>query len=189
MPKIQNLKSMTGTKIIESKLSNMAKKQLLIFLKEEKDEHVLKSFILDGKIISGLDEQVKEIIDDRFLASEAGGRIAALRKSFMSMSSLGIAWPIYRKIRSVFDVCTKKCGKYELNTVRRQYCMTTCNLAKYKQYLVHVSNINCSEQKNPIKCKDKKQKNILKYKVKISKLEKIINKQEIAAKKRGTTPN
>jgi len=35
MTKKQDLKFLAGTQIIESRLSNMAKKQLLIFIKEE----------------------------------------------------------------------------------------------------------------------------------------------------------
>jgi len=89
MTKKQDLKFLAGTQIIESKLSNMAKKQLLIFIKEEKDEHVLKSFILDSKIIScNLDEHSRDIIDDRFLASEAGGRVAQTRKTGFSIAGL-----------------------------------------------------------------------------------------------------
>jgi len=47
----------------------------------------------------------------------------------------GIPYVIYRKIRSLSDVCTKKCGTYELNTARRQHCMIKCKITKIQAEL------------------------------------------------------
>ena len=65
---------------------------------------------------------------------EAGGRVAKLRKTTSSLAAAGgyanPAWLAYRAVRGAYDICTKKCGKYELNTTRRQHCMAQCKAKK-----------------------------------------------------------
>lgn len=60
----------------------------------------------------------------------AGGAVAT-GVGGVGGAALGVGlWALYRKIRSAYDVCTKKCGTYEMNTVRRQYCMAKCKVKK-----------------------------------------------------------
>lgn len=170
-----NLKLLAGCIIVESNLSKHAKMQLLNFIKNEATIPQVKAFILDGSIVH-LDEHAIEIVNDRFAVSEAGGKVAQIRKTYNSaalptgalgltisktaqgaaaggavggakgavlgaalgagVGASGIAlWALYRKIRSKFDECTKKCGTYELNTARRQFCMARCKVAKLEQQL------------------------------------------------------
>ena len=122
--------------IVESDMSKSSKIHLLNFIKEDETDAQIKALLMDGKIVK-LDEQAEEIVNDRFEISEAGGRVAKLRKSVMSVvavtSLYGIPYLIYRTIRSSFDHCTERCGTYELNTSRRQHCMLKCKVDKYEK--------------------------------------------------------
>ena len=133
----KQLRVIAANIVVESQLSKAAKLQMLNFIKEDASDVQIKALLLDGKIVQ-LDEQAEEIVNERFAISEAGGRVAKLRKSYSSqvgMSQGSVIWAAYRKIRSLSDQCTKKCGTYELNTSRRQHCMIKCKLAKYEAQL------------------------------------------------------
>jgi len=132
------LKILAGEIVVRSKLTKPAKLQLLNYLQKEATEAQVKAFLLDGEIVS-LDEHAEEIVNERFEVSEAGGRIAKLRKTYMSVAASGGGmsplWILYRKIRSMYDSCTRRCGKYELNTTRRQHCMIKCKVQKIENQL------------------------------------------------------
>lgn len=132
----KELQILSMATVSESDKSKLAKLQLLNFIMEA-SEHQLMAFMLDGKIIK-TDELTEQVIEDRFRISEAGGRVAKLRKSYSSLTGVGfpVMWALYRKIRSIYDVCTKRCGKYEVNTSRRQHCMIKCRVEKYQAQLV-----------------------------------------------------
>jgi len=137
------LKILAGEIVVKSKLTKPAKLQLLNYLQKEATESQVKAFLLDGEIVN-LDNQAEEIVNERFAISEAGGRVAKLRKTAMSMgAAVGYGapiWALYRKIRSVYDNCTRRCGTYELNTSRRQHCMIKCKLEKYEARLKAAEN-------------------------------------------------
>jgi len=129
------LQIMAGVLVVESKLTYPAKKQLFTFIKTEATESQLKAFLLDGKVVI-VDEQSEQIINDRFMVSEAGGRVAKVRKSAMSLQVAGTpVWALYRLIRATMDICTKRCGTYEANTSRRQHCMIKCKIDGLKKQL------------------------------------------------------
>jgi len=126
----KELKLMAAYMVKESALTKGAKLQLLKFIQNEASDIQIKGLLLDGEILGDLDEQATEILEQRFSVSEAGGRIATMRKSYMTRVGAGggLIWLAYRKIRSAFDACTKQCGKFELNTARRQLCMAKCKV-------------------------------------------------------------
>ena len=156
----KQLRLTAGIVVIESKLSKGAKLQLLAFIQHEATDIQIKALLLDGKILTKIDEQTKAIINDRFEVSEAGGRVAKLRKTTMSrigtgsvggapaMAVAGILFGSYRKIRSAFDGCTKKCGTFELNTARRQHCMIKCKVAKLQGELAAATKAKNQNQIN-----------------------------------------
>jgi hypothetical protein len=121
--------------IVSSKLTKSSKLQLLNFIKEDASDAQVKALLMDGEIVN-LDEQGEQIVNDRFEVSEAGGRVAKLRKTYMSQAGSGGGlnplWLAYRKIRSIRDECTRRCGKYELNTSRRQHCLIKCKVDRAK---------------------------------------------------------
>jgi hypothetical protein len=124
--------------VVSSKLPTNVKRQFVNFIKEAPSDAQVKALLMDGEIVK-LDEEAEEIVNQRWEVSEAGGRVAKLRKSAMSQwgsgGGLNVFWLAYRKIRSLYDVCTKKCGKYEINTSRRQHCMIKCKEAKARAEL------------------------------------------------------
>ncbi len=165
------LRVFTGAIVIESKLSKSAKLQLLNFIQKEASDVQIKSLLMDGEI-TGLDEQAKEIVNARFELSEAGGKVAQMRKSVASVgaSPVGRAavagahlvggnpaiaakaavgasfWMVYRMIRGKYDKCTKQCGTYKMNLPKRQFCMAKCKVVKVQ-----------AELKAAIKSKNKEQ--------------------------------
>ena len=149
--------------VSESKSSKLAKLQLLNFVMEA-SEHQLMAFILDGQIIK-TDEIDNQIIEDRFKVYEAGGRIAKLRKTASSDTGQGslVGWVVYRKIRSMFDTCTKRCGTYENNTTRRQHCMIKCKVGRYH------AEYNAAKQANNRTEMDKAKARLLKAQATLNK--------------------
>lgn len=69
--------------------------------------------------------------------------------------------------------CTKKCGTYELNTVRRQTCLVKCNITHQKELLAALKKSKADPGK------------IKKVEAKIAKLEKTLAAYTAHAKKRG----
>lgn len=61
----QDLQIFLGWTITESKMSGPAKLQMLEFIQHEADLHQLMAVAMDGKIVK-LDEQAKQIVEDRF---------------------------------------------------------------------------------------------------------------------------
>jgi hypothetical protein len=169
---MDDLKLLAGFMVYESKISKAAKLQLLNFISEASEPQV-KSFILDGKITS-LDRQAEKVVNERFIVSEAGGRVAKLRKTYMGMvgASFTPLWAAYRKIRSLYDVCTKKCGTFEYNTSRRQHCMIKCKVAKYQGNLAAAKKLD-------------KKDDITKWTAKLAKAEAELHKSIQSFSKRG----
>jgi len=75
----KQLRIITGRIVIETKLSKLAKLQLLNFIKEEATDSQVKALLMDGKIVK-LDEQSENIVNDRFPLSEIGVKVAQARK-------------------------------------------------------------------------------------------------------------
>lgn len=148
-----NLKIFCGKIVTETKLSKEAKLQLLTFIQHEATKHQLMAFMLDGKITK-LDEHAEKIVEDRFNASSKLQEIRPLVKTYASVvggvGSYGIPWLIYRKIRSKTDMCTKKCGTYQLNSIRRQYCMAKCQAVKL-QIMIKASKVSAEKSKLQVK--------------------------------------
>lgn len=173
--------------VADSKLSKLAKLQMLNFIKEA-SEVQLKALVLDGKIVT-IDEQSEKIINDRFnnlLEVQAG----AIARSFLTLWGFRISpllFAAYRKIRSNFDVCTKKCGTYELNTKRRQYCMAKCKLEKAMKTIPIITKSipNCASAKNPEMCKQKASEKLVKTKKRIITLQNLIKRYEKEAKEKN----
>ena len=61
----KELQIFVGHTVVESKMSKASKIQLLNFIQHEATKHQLMSLIMDGKIVK-LDEQAKQIVEDRF---------------------------------------------------------------------------------------------------------------------------
>ena len=110
----KELKISAAQFIVESELTKPAKLQMINFIQHEADDHQLMSLMLDGKIVQ-LDEQAKEIVEDRFSVNEA------LTGREISFSLVGI--------NRVFGECAKKCGRITLSKEKR-LCKQRCNNAR-----------------------------------------------------------
>jgi hypothetical protein len=132
----KDLQLFAGAVVTESKLPKQSKLQMLEWIKNEASKVDLMGFLMDGRI-RRIDEDSKQVVIDRFKISEAGGKVAQLRKTAMTRWGAGaiVPWALYRAIRSQFDKCTRKCGTLELNTARRQHCMWQCKVDKLKKEL------------------------------------------------------
>lgn len=92
----------------------------------------------------------KELVNFLKLNEELLHEIRPKTKTLMSLAGGPISGPtglLYRKIRSMFDVCTKKCGTYEINSIRRQVCMVRCNIASTQAQLNSLKKVPGSEGK------------------------------------------
>lgn len=81
---------------------------------------------------------------------------------------------IYRIARAKYDKCTKHCGVFNINTFRRQMCMTKCKLDNLKnEILPNLKRIksSCNKSKNPEKCNRKADEEIRKIEKRIVKSE------------------
>jgi len=96
-------------------------------------------------------------------------------KTAMSLSTGGsLGWAIYRKIRAKHDICTKKCGTYELNTVRRQVCMLRCNINETQMMI------------NALKGRHGEESRMHKLQARVEKMKNDLREYEARAKARGT---
>jgi len=171
----KELQLIAASVVSESELSKGAKLQLIKFIQYEATDVQVKAILLDGKILTNIDEQTAEIINDRFAVSEAGGRVAKLRKTSMGMLGVNagsVLWLAYRKIRSMKDACTKKCGTYEYNTSRRQHCIIQCRVAEAKAKLAAAQ-------------KAKNDSEVKKMKAKLAKANETLRKSTASFKSRG----
>lgn len=130
------LKYLSGSIVYESKrLTPGSKIQLLNFIKEA-DEHQLMSFLLDHKLDKIADPLAAKILEKRFensMYADYLHEIMPKLKTYASQAGMGAylaPWLVYRKVRSMYDECTKKCGTYEINSIRRQVCMVKCNIRR-----------------------------------------------------------
>lgn len=171
----KQLRLIAGQIVVESKLSSPAKMQLINFIKEQATDTQVKALLLDGKVVK-LDEEAEQIVNERFEVSEAGGRVAKLRKSHMSQVGAGGGlnpfWVAYRAVRSRFSQCNKKCGTYELNTSRRQHCVVMCKVQKAQGELAAAQ-------------KSKDNAKIAKAKHGLAKAQALANKSKASFTKRG----
>ena len=178
--------------VSESHKSKLAKLQLLNFIMEA-SEHQLMAFILDDQIIS-IDELGEQIVEARFKASNIMQEIRPKTKTYFSTTGMlgltgvdgAIIWAAYRKIRSSYDVCTRQCGKFELNTVRRQYCMAKCKVVKIQGKLGVLKSSVLAKGKNPEKFRASKTKEIAKAQKNLLKAMNNVKKYEAHASKRST---
>lgn len=175
----KELQIITGLIVTESKIDKEGKLQILDWLQNEASKVDIMGFLMDGRI-KHFDESVEQIVIDRFAVHEAGGRIAKLRKTAMSVAGgttyLGVPYLLYRTIRANFDKCTKKCGTYEFNTTRRQHCMIKCKVGKLSAELSAAQ-----KTKDPAKIKSAQ--------AKLVKAKAAMVKSVASFKKRGTSPD
>lgn len=122
--------------VLESEMDNKSVLSLVKFIKNEATDEQLKSIIVTKALPLVVTESFEGSVNEKFEKFVKEGKMTTMRKSYMSMNAAGSpVWLAYRKIRSMADACTKKCGTYEVNTVRRQACYAKCKEAAAAQEL------------------------------------------------------
>lgn len=62
----KQLRIIAGAIVTGSRLNKETKLQFLNFIQKEATETQIKALLLDGKVITNIDEQTEQIINDRF---------------------------------------------------------------------------------------------------------------------------
>jgi len=166
---LTNLMIIAGDIVTESKLSNQAKLQLLTWLENEATEPQLKAFLMDGQIVH-LDEQAAEIVNARF---ETHPLNEGLLKTIFGMFLLSPpGWALYRVIRAAFSKNSRKCGTLAIGKTR-DMCLVRAKMTKAEKMIGLVSREmkNCSQSKNPPKCKAKGEEKLRKWKGELKELQ------------------
>ena len=122
--------------VLESDMDNASVLSLIKFIKNEATDEQLKSIIVTKALPLVVTEAFEVAVNEKFDKIVQEGTIRTLRKTAMSgmgaTGGLNPTWLAYRTARAHFGDCTKKCGTYEINTVRRQACMAKCKAAVAK---------------------------------------------------------
>jgi len=161
----KQLRILCGAVVAESKLSKEAKLQLLNFIQKEATDIQIKALLLDGKILTRIDEHTEEIISDRFEvfkenhslftedALEAG---AVIMLGGIALMVSAAVWRAYRKLRGMFQEKSRRCGTYSIGSDRTA-CLITFKMDEANQIIVMLKKAmaDCSKQKDPDKCKAK----------------------------------
>jgi len=178
----KKLRIVAGAIVTESKLSKGAKTQLLNFIKEEATDVQVKALLLDGKIVTKIDEQTEEIINSRFKLKEvtnfADTYYTLSHGEYVTQSLLAAAAIIFMSWKILEKISTsKECKDYKGISKGWKICEKGVLIKKYKTQQNFIKNkmTLCKNTKNPDKCTKK-------LNDKISKLDTKIKKQEVSIK-------
>ncbi len=150
--KKSELKIMAMETCFLSDLSSKDKKKHLDYIKEA-DTYQCIGYILDGKFYN-LNEMGKQELKKRFI-KEQTARKTAHSVVGAAAGTLGGVFAGYRVLKAMFDQCTRACGVFGLNTVKRQYCMLNCKIRVKQREISEVQKMmsQCNQTGNPEKCK------------------------------------
>jgi hypothetical protein len=123
----KQLRVIAGTIITESKLSKGAKLQLLNFIQKEATDTQVKALLLDGKVLSKIDEQTEQIIKDRFVSFKLPKLVSEETQylqedpvtAFLASAAVMAA---FRAIRAASDEKLRKCGVFGVGP-KHSLCM------------------------------------------------------------------
>jgi hypothetical protein len=168
----KTLKLFAATVVVESKLSKVAKKQMLSFIKNEATVPQIKALLMDGKIVQ-LDAQAEEIVHERFkkfhLTEDA--IVEGTFKTILGMILLTpIGWAYWRGIKAAFSEKQRRCGMLGIGA-KRDACLlaATAEMSKRTIELLKKESKNCAHSKSPDKCKAAIEKQIAKHTAKMQK--------------------
>lgn len=173
----KQLRIIAGVIVTASKLNKESKLQLLNFIQKEATDIQIKALLLDGKILTKIDEQTKEIIEDRFKVSEVssyssfGQVIIKLSQGEANIAGIAAAAAIvYAAVKLQMKIATsKECKNYKFGSPQWKVCEQKVRIMKNKKQVDFIkSKINlCNNSKDPNKCKGKLQEKIKKLEFEI----------------------
>ena len=161
----KELKLLTGHIVTESNLTRDSKLQLLNFIQKEANNHQLMALLMDGEIVK-LDEQSKEIVEDRFKIFQLNeiGKLAVL--AILAAASKG-ATLIYDRF---FSKSAKFCSRYSGR--EKTTCMNKAKVAAIESKIKYLQRETrkCDITKSPKKCKRLMKKKIDKERIRRQKV-------------------
>jgi len=161
----KQLRILCGAIVTESKLSKESKLQLLKFIQKEATDTQIKALLLDGKILTRIDEHTEEIISDRFevfkenhslFTEDVLTGMAVIMLGGMALAVTAATWRAYRKLRGMFQEKSRRCGTYSIGSDRTA-CLITIKMdeANHIVAMLKKAMADCSKQKDPDRCKAK----------------------------------
>ena len=121
--------------------------------------------MLDGKITK-LDEQSKEIVEERFNNKFGNGE----NLQEIGLWTIGISAAVLLGLKRMFDKKRKACKMLKKGPAKTACLkMAQISLVKKELGLLQKSLSNCSKQKNPAKCQMKVKNSIAKKQLKLKK--------------------
>jgi len=166
----KQLRIMAGAIVMESKLSKVAKLQMLNFIRKEATIPQIKVLLMDGEIVT-LDEQAEEIVNARFKQSNLNEDVIAIGGLLtVSLIVAAVTAQAYKIIRAVVSKAHRTCLKYSGN--EKQKCV---DMVKKKGLEGMISTLTsgkskCSKSKDPKKCQQLLNNKISKAKKKLDKI-------------------
>jgi len=159
--KRQDIQLFVANRVMESKMTKLAKLQMLNFIKEA-TEGQLMALALDGKITS-LDEQAEQVVKDRFNTNKSlqESILNPVQEAGVIGNILGILffsplwWGGWRAILAANDKCQEKCGTFAISN-SRDACVAKCQqqqLAKQTAYIDRASGAAIKKGKDSTKVK------------------------------------
>lgn len=160
------------------------KKQLINYFKEC-DIQDAKAYLLDGEF-DVIDEDAKDIIDQRFEKEEIREEVKLINESLIGMvlgiSSLIALGPIVgektvKAIRRNATKCARKCKQYDKDDERRKFkvCKLKCQIESGEASLEVLKKVDCSKAEDQNKCKEKVKNNIQKLEKQLAKKKEKLN--------------
>jgi len=150
----KHFRMVAGTIVTNSKLNKESKLQLLNFIQNEATDVQIKALLLDGEILSDIDEQTEELINKRFenkFLSEVNPEVMSV--GIVAAGIAAIAGKMaFNMGRNILNKAHRACRKYTGN--EKQKCLAKFKKeAALKQIQVLQSyKSKCNKDKNPKKC-------------------------------------
>ncbi len=160
----KQLRLIAGAIVTESKLSKGAKLQLLNFIQNEATDIQVKALLLDGEILTNIDKQTEQIINDRFklkenklLSEDLFLTLTALSPAILSTLAsaafLGyVMRGAYRVSKKVMTKAGRACKSYTGNELARCKAKFQKEALTKELQLLKQARSKCSKTKEPQKC-------------------------------------
>jgi len=177
----KQLRMTAGAIVVSSKLSKSAKLQLLNFIESEATDVQIKALLLDGEILTDIDEQTEEIIEDRFKLSEIGmhqgfgGTYMRLSQGEAEIASIAAALAIgYMAFKLAAKITTKKeCKDFKYGSQPWIECQRRVKIKKLQTQIDFMKSKSklCDNTKKPDKCRKKLKEKMNKLTLKIKEIQ------------------
>jgi hypothetical protein len=149
------IKMILADRVCESDLSDKDKVKLITYL-ENANELQTKHLLLNGTMVDHVSEKDAVQINLLFESDAVQKKLQeGVLKTVFGMFLLSPpGWVVYRGVRAMFSKASRKCGALSIGS-QRDLCLLRAKVQKFEKLinLVKREMKNCSQAKNPDKCK------------------------------------